>query len=208
MPQNIALLAAVVEQHGHIAYIIDAQAENISDEVMISRALALKPDVIAFSCYSPFFHLNANAAKKTKEMLKESGMDIPIIAGGPHITIMKEAILHQYPQFDFLFVGEAEQSLLNFLNAYQKGKDLSTVSGIIFKAKDKIVVGEAQWIPTLIEIRGSTYGQEFALDKYPFPARHLLPMKEYRLGTVDGRMHFTSIHTMRGCPWHCTFCAS
>ena len=32
MPQNIALLAAIVEQHGHKASIIDAQAENISED--------------------------------------------------------------------------------------------------------------------------------------------------------------------------------
>ena len=32
MPQNIALLAAVVEQRGHTASIIDAQAEEINEE--------------------------------------------------------------------------------------------------------------------------------------------------------------------------------
>lgn len=204
MPQNIALLAAIAEQHGHTAHIIDAQAENISDEEAISRLLALKPDAIGLSCYSPFAHLNTKVAKK----LKEVGCKIPILAGGPHITIMKEKIIDQYPQFDYLFVGEAEQSLPNFLNTYQNGGDLSKVDGIIFKQNDEIVIGKPQWIPTTIKITGKTYGQEFALDKYPFPARHLLPMEKYRLGTVDGRMPFTSIHTMRGCPWHCIFCAS
>src|SRR3989338_3988086 len=204
MPQNIALLAAIAEQHGHTVSIIDGQAENTSEEKMVNRALALKPDIFALTCYSPFFHLNVSLAKK----LRESGDKTPIIVGGPHITIKKEVVLKNNPQFDYLFVGEAEQSLPNFLNVYQKGDDLSQVDGIIFKKDDNILVGKPQWIPTKVKITGSTYGQEFSLDQYPFPARHLLPMSKYRLGTIDGRTYFTSIHTMRGCPWHCIFCAS
>lgn len=204
MPQNIALLAAIAEQHGHTAFILDGQAENISEEEMVNKALALKPDIFALTCYSPFFHLNTSLAKK----IKESGSKIPIIVGGPHITIVGEKILQQCPQFDYLFMGEAEQSLPNFLDTYQTGRDLSQVDGIIFKKNNEIIMGKPQWIPTTIKITGSTMGKEFVLDKYPFPARHLLPMNKYRLGTNDGRMHFTSIHTMRGCPWHCIFCAS
>lgn len=204
MPQNIALLAAIVEQHGHTASIIDAQADDLSEEKMLNQAFSLKPDIIAFTGSSPFFHLSANAAKK----IKKSQSNIPIIIGGQHVTILGREIAQQYPQFDFMFIGEAEQSLVNFLETYEKGNDLSLVKGIIFKKNNALVVGKPQWIPTTIKITGTSYGQEFALDKFPFPARHLLPMKKYRLGTSDGRVHFTSIHTMRGCPWHCTFCAS
>ncbi len=204
MPQNIALLAAIVEKQSHTAHIIDAQAEDLSEEKMIDRTLALKPDVIAFTGSSPFFHLSASAAQE----IKNSGSKIPIIIGGQHVTIMKAEIAKQYPQFDYLFIGEAEQSLVNFMATYEKGGDLSQVDGIIFKRNNELVIGKPQWIPATIKITGTTYGQEFALDRYPFPARHLLPMRKYKLGTNDGRMYFTSVHTMRGCPWHCTFCAS
>ena len=204
MPQNIALLAAIAEQHGHTASIIDAQAEGISEDELVNMALDSNPDIFALTCYSPFFHLNTSLAQK----IKESGSKIPIMVGGPHITIVKEKVAQQYPQFDYLFVGESEHSLPNFLATYKKGQDLSQVDGVIFKRGNEIVVGKPQWIPTTVKITGKTVEQEFALDKYPFPARHLLPMKKYRLGTEDGRNYFTSIHTMRGCPWHCIFCAS
>lgn len=204
MPQNIALLAAIAEQHGHTASIIDAQAEEIEEDTLVNMALESKADIFALTCYSPFFHLNTSLAKK----IKDSGSKTPIIVGGPHITIMKEKIVEQYPQFDYLFMGEAEQSLPNFLNTYQKGGDLSKLDGIIYKKEGEIIVGKPQWIPATIKITGKTVEQESALDRYPFPARHLLPMNKYRLGTAEGRNCFTSIHTMRGCPWHCIFCAS
>lgn len=51
-------------------------------------------------------------------------------------------------------------------------------------------------------------GQGFPLDQFPVPARHLLPMERYKLGTLKGRLAMTSIQTTRGCPWKCIFCAS
>ena len=110
MPQNIALLAATAEQHGHTASIIDGQAEDVSEDEMVNRALALKPDVFALTCYSPFFHLNTSLAKK----IKDSGSKIPILVGGPHITIVKEKILERYPQFDYLFMGKPKNLYLPF----------------------------------------------------------------------------------------------
>ena len=39
-------------------------------------------------------------------------------------------------------------------------------------------------------------------------AYHLLKMGKYKIGTLKGRLPFTSIQTFRGCPWKCIFCAS
>ncbi|MEK7121837.1 MAG: radical SAM protein [Patescibacteria group bacterium] len=201
-PLSLALLGAMAEQQGHKVVIVDGQADDLSEDQMVERALSINPDVFGLTCYSPFFHLNVSLAKR----LKKATDNIPIIVGGPHITITKENAL--LPQFDYLFIGEAEKSLPNFLNAFQKGADLSQVEGIIYKKSDKIIIGRPQWVETTIKLTGKTVNEESALDQFPFPSRHLLPMKKYKLGTMDGRMHFTPIQTMRGCPWKCIFCAS
>ena len=39
-------------------------------------------------------------------------------------------------EVDFLFVGEAEHSLPQFLDQYERGSDLSEVRGIIYKSND------------------------------------------------------------------------
>lgn len=44
------------------------------------------------------------------------------------------------------------------------------------------------------------------LDSLPFPARHLLPMDEYKLLNMTNRV--TTMITSRGCPMQCSFCAS
>ncbi len=188
-PLNLALLAAISERHGHEVTIMDGEAEQMTLEEMAQRAVALKPDMIGFTATSPFFHIS----KAVAEGIKRLAPHVPIAVGGPHITIMKERAL--MAAFDYAFIGEAEQSWPEFLNRYANKQDLSSVAGIIYR-KDGRVVSTGQ--PADIT----------DLDALPFPARHLLKMPLYKLGTLRGRLPFTSIQTMRGCPWKCIFCAS
>ena len=102
--------------------------------------------------------------------------------------------------FDYLFVGEAEYSLPQFIDELERGGDISQVGGILYAQNGDIIsTGEAEPIDMT---------REYPLDRFPFPARHLLPMHKYQLGTLRGRLPMTSIQTMRGCPWKCIFCAS
>jgi radical SAM superfamily enzyme YgiQ (UPF0313 family) len=200
-PLNLALLGAIAEGAGHEVAILDGEANGWPEPKLIQRALGLKPDIIGLTCYSPFFHLNTSLAQG----LKAADPTIPIMVGGPHITIMKEKAL--LPQFDYAFVGEAEKSLAQFLDAYKNGGDLSRIKGVIFRKDGSVVSTEPEWISP--PPKGDTNGNgDYPLDQFPFPARHLLDMRKYRLGSMHGRKHFTSIQTMRGCPWKCIFCAS
>jgi len=202
-PLNLALLAAVAEKNGHEVTIVDGEADGLSTAKVVARALELKPDIIGLSCFSPFFHLIEDLAKACKE----ADSTVPIMVGGPHITIMREKAFN--PEFDYAFVQEAEGSLVNFLETYEKGGDLSEVKGIIFRKNGEVIsTGNPDPLSMEPGVKGSNVGQHYALDQFPFPSRHLLPMKKYRQGTMQGRKHFTSVQTMRGCPWTCIFCAS
>lgn len=188
-PLNLALLAAIAEQYGHEVTILDGEAEQLSLSEMVTRAVAANPDVIGFTATSPFFHLSKTVA----EGIKQQAPHIPIAVGGPHITIMKEKAL--LPAFDYAFIGEAEESWPAFLRVLEEGRDVASVAGLVFR-RNGVIVSSGQ--PADIT----------TLDDLPMPARHLLSMSRYKLGTLRGRLPFTSIQTMRGCPWKCIFCAS
>jgi anaerobic magnesium-protoporphyrin IX monomethyl ester cyclase len=188
-PLNLALLGAIAEQHGHTVTIMDGEAERMSLADMVNAAVAHNPNIIGFTATSPFFHL----AKAVAEGIKQVAPHIPIAVGGPHITIMKEKAL--LPAFDYAFIGEAEESWPQFLQACEQGMPASGVPGLIYRSNGQVVsTGPAADINDL--------------NPLPIPARHLLKMPLYRLGTLRGRLPFTSIQTMRGCPWKCIFCAS
>ena len=198
-PLNLALLGAVARDHGHEITIIDGEAGGLNEKAMVKRVMQTNPDVIGLTCYSPFFHVNASLAKS----LKEAGCTATIVVGGPHITIQKaEALL---PQFDYGFTGEAERSFPNFLDLMEAGEDVSELRGLLHRRDGEVIDnGDPEWVEPEKPTKGSNVGQYHPLDQFPFPARDLLEMDIYRLGTMNGRKHFTSIQTMRGCPWACS----
>ncbi len=188
-PLNLALLAAIAEQHGHEVEIIDGEVEGYSNEEIANEALSRKPDFIAMTATSPFFHINKSVAG----ILKEKQPAVPIAIGGPHITIMKEKIFTS--EFDFAFISEAEKSWPQLLDHFEKKMDFSGIKGLIYRSHEEVIsTGQPDDVNEI--------------DSLPFPARHLLPMDQYKMGTMQGRKNFTSIQTMRGCPWKCIFCAS
>jgi anaerobic magnesium-protoporphyrin IX monomethyl ester cyclase len=201
-PLNLSLLAAVCESRGHEAKIIDGEVLRLDTKELAKQVVATNPDVAAFSMYSPFAHLAADVSAEIKKL----NADIVVVSGGPHATILKEQAMK--PSFDYLFMGEAERSLPDFLDALDAHKDISKVGGIVYRGKsgELINTGEAQWL-TEVSMRGRDLGGYYPLDDLPLPARHLLPMQKYMLGTMDGRQHFSSIQSFRGCPWRCVFCS-
>lgn len=196
------LLAAICEKAGHEVALIDGEVLKLSKEKLARKVVESNPDIVGLTCYSPFFHLSAELAEEIKRLNPK----LPILAGGPHVTIAKtDAML---PQFDYLFKGEAESSLPEFLEAFESHLDISKVGGIIYRRDGEIVdTGEARWI-TEINTSGKNLGQYYPLDALPRMARHLVPMDRYFLGTLHGKQHFTSIQSARGCPWKCVFCCS
>ena len=192
-PLAQALLAAVCEEAGHEAIILDGEANQWDTKRMAKEVIKLNPDIVGISAYSPFFHLSADLAAAIKRINK----DIPIVGGGPHFTIMKEKAM--LPQFDYGFLGEAEDSLPEFLSLFPSQK-IEQVKGIMYRKNGGIVSTGERWVRTESMTKKELSG-EHPLDKFPFPARHLLNMRAYRLGTPNGRDYFTSIQTARGCPW-------
>lgn len=193
-PLAQALLAAVCEEAGHEATILDGEANRWDTERMAKEVVALNPDIVGISAYSPFFHLSADLAAAIKQVNK----DVPIMGGGPHFTIMKEKAM--LPQFDYGFLGEAEDSLPEFLDTLQSSRDFESVRGLMFRKNGGIISTGDRWVRTET-MRKSDLAGTHPLDRFPFPARHLLRNERYRLGTPNGRDHFTSIQTARGCPW-------
>lgn len=195
-PLNLALLGAITEQHGHECHIVDGEADGLTIAKLVERTRQIDPDIIGLTTYTPFFHINVALA----EALKEAGLAAKIVVGGPHMTIMKEKAF--VPAFDYGVVGEAEKSWPEFLERIENGGDIGGVKGIIYRRNGEVVAtGRPDPMP-------DPSGEGHPLDQFPMPARHLLPMQKYRLGTLKGRLPMTSIQTTRGCPWRCIFCAS
>lgn len=189
IPYNLALLAAITEKQGHVAKIIDGELEKISLTEIVKRSKKYEPDIIVLTGMTPFY----NIAVECASMLKASNVKGLICVGGPHVTIMEEKAFND--PFDYAFVGDGEEAWVKFLQACEEKIDLEQVPGLIYRKNGEIKKNK----------RASASKN---LDHYPMAAYHLLKMGAYKIGTLKGRLPFTSIMTFRGCPWKCIFCAS
>ena len=189
IPYNLAILAAIAENEGHEAKIIDSELEKISIKDSIPLIKEFNPDIIAMTGMTPFFNVIEEAALE----LKANNIQAKVCVGGPHVSIMEEKVLSS--AFDYAFMGEGEEPWKKFLNVLDVNGPLSEVPGLVYR--DKGIIKKTEKTNTSKN-----------LDIYPRPAYHLLKMGQYRLGTLKGRLPFSSIQLVRGCPWKCIFCAS
>ena len=187
-PLNLALLAAIAEREGHEVRIIDGQAEGLSVSKVVDRTLEFSPDIIGITGATPFYH---TAVQLGRDLKKACG--IPIAIGGSHITILHEEAFESC--FDYAFIGEADRSFPQFLRQYEEGKSITSVKGILYRQ-----IGNVRFTGVADSVKD--------IGSLPFPARHLLKMDKYTIGTLKGTKNFTSIMFSRGCPFSCIFCSS
>jgi len=187
-PLNLAYLAAYAEAMGHEVCIIDGEAQEISIEQIGERVKAFGAELIGITATTPFYHIATQLAAHLKSI-----MDAPVVIGGPHVSVLREKAF--LPPFDYAFIKEADTSWQHFLNAITYGGNINDVRGIMFRVNHHpYFTGDA-----------TTFSD---INRVPFPARHLLKNHLYRLGTMRGTKRFTTIMTVRGCPFDCIFCST
>ncbi|HNQ68464.1 MAG TPA: radical SAM protein [Bacteroidales bacterium] len=172
----IASIAAYIREHCLVDMLcIDAKFEQITIDNLVSKIEDFKPDIVGISAFTYEIIDAGKLASKLKKQLPET----TICIGGSHVSAIPEQTMEEFPEFDIGFIGESEQSFVEFIN---KTRGLSMINGIVYKHQGKI-------------IKTNTRSKIDNLDILPMPAWDLLPSsKEY------------FIQTSRGCPFSCNFC--
>jgi anaerobic magnesium-protoporphyrin IX monomethyl ester cyclase len=172
-----AYIASYIRSRGHKAALLRVRSgQEVND--LIGSIEKEAPDILGFSLTSRQWRRAAYVAGEIRKKL-----NIPAIAGGHHPTFTPEAVL-QKEGFDYVCLGEGEQSLAELLDCLEKGNDTNQgkIANIWIKGASRP------------EIRAPTK----PLDKIPFLARDLL----------DEQHGVVHLITQRGCPFPCTFCAA
>lgn len=194
LPLGLAYMAAFLrEKTKHELKVIDAAALDLSNEEVEKILKEFGADVVGVGAVTDTFEGALNVCKIAKRL----GMKT--VVGGVHATVLPEESI-AFDEIDIVVIGEGEYTLAELLNVMEKKEDLKKVRGIIFKkkVKDKIKLVKT-------ELRGRIQN----LDELPFPARDLFPWKLYSsYSSLVRNVPCMHIMTSRGCPFHCTFCAS
>lgn len=158
---------------------------TIKDPTMniVTDLIQRNPNVIGFSCYI----WNIEETIKAIKMIKKIDSTIRIVVGGPEVTYDVHEWMSNIPEFDFIALGEGEETFKQLLQQIEGEKDFTQVKGIAYREDGKI--------------RINPQGNKIDLRELPSPFRF-----EDDIPHLSKRV--TYVETSRGCPFSCQFCLS
>ena len=176
-PAGIGYLAQMLQEEG-IEYDLLDMAAGGNLHALKKKLSSFKPDLVAVSLMSFMYKRSYYIINWVKEV----SSDITVVAGGPHISTLREKVLEECKGLDYGIVQEGEYTLLELC----KGLEVESIAGLLYRKNGKVnYVGPRSF--------------EKDLDKFQFPRFEKFPLGKYVTEEIG-------IVSSRGCPFNCTYC--
>ncbi|MBN2145666.1 MAG: radical SAM protein [Candidatus Aureabacteria bacterium] len=190
LPLAYPTLAAYVRQQlPHVQNIIlDCCAHQIGWRSLKLFLEKENPDIVAIGekvCYS-------HEADKAFRLVKEVNPHITTVAGGQFYSHVVEPSLRSNPCIDYILRFEGEIALVEFIKAFENGKNYSTVPNLAYLDKGKLIQNEIAPLLDMTSLPPPAYDIS-SLDKYQ-PFGKLWPKA-------------VTVQRSRGCTNNCSYCS-
>jgi radical SAM superfamily enzyme YgiQ (UPF0313 family) len=178
-PLGLLSIAAYAESKGYVVRVIDVHIEKYTAAELIEKLKIAQPKFVGMGVMTA----TSNAANQIARIVKKTIANCTVVFGGVHPEAMPEETLCN-SAVDIVVRGDGEETFLSIL----QGKPLEAIRGISYRKGTTVVHNPASAV-------------EMDLDKYPFPAYHLVPMHKYypAIGAYK-RLPAINMLMTRGCP--------
>lgn len=161
---------------------------------LAERILEMEPKCVSFYSLWPQYHTAIFTARR----LKACRPELTVVFGGPQPTATAQKSMEVIEAVDYICAGEGENTVVPFFTALLRngGRGLEDVPGV-YRRGNGCVVGNALDVP-LRDLNDLPRWDErlyLAAHSAPEPGR---TREDYWMPLDVGR----------GCPFHCTFCAT
>jgi len=179
---GLAYLAGTLASEKIEVKILDLNNHPCSDDALRDTIKAIDPGIIGISIKTA----TANASSRIADTIKKSFPHLPLVAGGPHISLCSEEFLRENRSFDFGIVGDGEVPLAALTRSLTHHEtDLGHVRGLCYHRNGTFVRN------------ASGVGSEITRLAYPdFDPIVDMDFQDFRYPLL----------TSRGCPYGCIFC--
>jgi radical SAM superfamily enzyme YgiQ (UPF0313 family) len=186
-PLDVMWMSGYLRTNGFDNDLLDANNSRMADADVVSRAIAMNPDLILMSTSTCTIYKDSGLALKLKDELKNT----TIVAFGTHVMALPEQTLSESPGFDAaIYSNEWEQAALGLARNL---RNLDLAPGVIYRGIDSKFI-KTDPIPVLHN-----------LDDLGFPAHDKLIKELYRDPTMR-RFPKTMVQSSRSCIAKCNFC--
>lgn len=167
-------------------------------DIVKDKVHSCQPDIVGISA---LFNTSYNYLVSISTAVKEQVDSALILAGGGLPTNLYRKILEECPHIDAVCYGEGEIPMVDLVNATDH---------------EKLVDEHQSWVNRKTINSGKVPVNSFVynLDEIPIFDYNLINLNDYNARSLDKRYSIQeekremSIHTSRGCPFNCVFCAN
>ncbi len=192
-PTALCLLAAMVKDIVDVK-ILDAQFYDLDREAFKQQIREYQPDFVGLSLLTSEYEEALYCAAR---LTKEVNADIPVIAGGVHVTVMPDHVMESCSSIDYCVIGEGEYVLRELL-LYLQGEGAFPEIGLAFRGEG-IVVQKQGKVEDLSKLPWPDY------DLVDYAAYIQKPQRSFSSNQPPAYPYARMV-TTRGCPFGCTFC--
>lgn len=200
VPFPCIYLAAYLEKKGFRCEIVDIKSSHLRidlteiEKETVRRVLEINPACVGMTCLSAEY----SCVLRMAQDLRNQGYRGTLIVGGHHPTFYPADFLYPHSPFDFVVLGEGEETLVELLSVLQKGEDARRVSGIALFDTEMTVTPKRALLEDLSVLPMPSY-ELLDMDFYLQPRTSII-----RYSIFAG----VDVQTTRGCPCQCTYCGN
>ncbi|MCZ7584394.1 MAG: B12-binding domain-containing radical SAM protein [Deltaproteobacteria bacterium] len=185
-PLNLAYLAATLARAGHEPAIVDLEFLPRRRGVVTDLLKRHAPGLVAITVTSPMLPV----ARRIAQTVGESG--IPVVIGGPHVTLVGGEALREFPEAACAFAGEGEESFPAYVTSFERGEAATDIPGLL--RRDAPERFDIPLVADLDALPEPFYpGVDFGAYPWSVKGRRKVPAR--------------TLVTSRGCPYRCVFCS-
>ncbi len=174
---GLGYLAEAIKSNGVDYDVIDLNL-GYRFKHLAQKIQKFQPDLIGITLLSLGYKNVYNIMNRLKILFPE----IPIVTGGPHVSLLKEKVLAECEAIDYGVVFEGEKTLVEMCLGQL---EISEIKGLMYRSGANIVYNGPR-------------KNDYSLDELPFPKYEKFELHKY--------VHERVIISSRGCPYQCIFC--
>lgn len=191
---GVGYIAAGLQEKGHAVTYLDCAALGIDIEQALDFVKQESPDLVGLSCFVHGRFMVYELTKRIKALFPE----LPVVVGGPQVTLFAERVFEECPEISLALCGEADFSFAELATLLEQGQSIDAVPGIVRRDEDgNLIKGPP---PEIVQ----------DLDTIPFLARNVYERRLYNPMPMIlslPHMYAEQVITSRGCHWgRCRFC--
>ncbi len=186
-PLGILSIASHAESLGYKVHVVDVHGERADETTVRQRLRDHQPRFVGISVLTNL----CIPAHKLARICKTEVPDCVVVAGGVHAEAMPDRMLRN-SAFDCVARGDGEEAMIEIV----KGTPFDAVTGLSYRNGFSVRHNRPRT-------------PEMNLDRFPFPAYHLVDFTNY-FPPVGSYRNLPAINMLmtRGCPGKCVFCNS